>query len=523
MKKICFILLALSAAAAGGKLKAQAPQVPYEIKFNVKNIKDSVLYLAIYTFDKQMMVDTAWKAKDGSYTFKKKRALDKGMYIVVSQAKSKFIDFIINQETKFSVAFDTSDVIKTMKFTGSKENDLFLEVVRFMAGKTKEYGDYRKEVKAKNTPDSTKLYNAKTKEMNEAVEKFRRDFVTKYPKEFISDFLRLQMEPEISNPPKASNGRPDSLWQYQYYKNHYFDNIPLEDERILHTPLFADKFKNFFTKIVLQMPDSINKEIGPVMDRTLKSKEMFKWTCFWMTNWSETNKVMGFDAVFVHVVNRYYRTGKVDFYTKDQVKKIVDRASILEPLLIGKVVPELLTVDTNGIKLVKKVKLDTCKTSQGLNLCYTQHKDALDKELVSLHAFAAKSDYTVLLFWDIDCGHCKKEVPVIFEKFKELRKEGLNIRVHAVYTQHDYDDWLKTIRDMKLIDPDWQNVVDGVHLQNLKEKFDIFSTPVIYILDKGKVIRYKRIAADQISDVIHNLENQKKPKASKTDPPKKDK
>ncbi|MBC7864174.1 MAG: redoxin domain-containing protein [Bacteroidia bacterium] len=230
---------------------------------------------------------------------------------------------------------------------------------------------------------------------------------------------------------------------------------------------------------------------------------MFKWVVFWMTNWSETNKVMGFDAVFVGIVNKFYRSGKVDFYTKDQLKKIIDRADILEPLLIGHVVPELLCVDTNGIKVVRKAGIDTCKTSGGLTQTYLKNKEVIDKQLISLHA--VKADYTVLVFWDVDCGHCKKEIPVLLEKLKELRKEGVKIKVHAVYTQHEYDKWLKTIKEMNLIDPDWTNVVDGVHLQNLKEKFDIFSTPVIYILDKSKTIRYKRIAADQLMDVMHNL------------------
>jgi hypothetical protein len=49
-----------------------------------------------------------------------------------------------------------------------------------------------------------------------------------------------------------------------------------------------------------------------------------------------------------------------------------------------------------------------------------------------------------------------------------------------------------------------------VHLNNLKEKYDIFSTPVIYLLDKNKVIQAKRIGAEQIEEVITNLEKRKK-------------
>jgi len=73
-----------------------------------------VLFLAIYTFDKQYLIDTAYRAKDGSYLFKKKRALDKGMYMLISEKKAKYVDLIINESDKFGVAFDTSNVVKTM-------------------------------------------------------------------------------------------------------------------------------------------------------------------------------------------------------------------------------------------------------------------------------------------------------------------------------------------------------------------------------------------------------------------------
>ena len=42
---------------------------------------------------------------------------------------------------------------------------------------------------------------------------------------------------------------------------------------------------------------------------------------------------------------------------------------------------------------------------------------------------------------------------------------------------------------------------------NLKDKFDIYSTPVIYILDKDKKIKAKRLSADQVIDMLKILES----------------
>ncbi len=485
----------------------QANDKPYEISFQVKGANDSVMYLAIYTFDKQYLIDTCYRAKNGTYTFRKNRKLDKGMYMLISQSKGKYIDFVINENEKFSCSFDTSSVIKSMKFTGSPENQRFHELVSFMADKTLDFNVFKAGMKYADSKDSLRQLQEKTRNINKEVDAFRKDFLNRYPLGFVSDFVRLQMEPDISNPPKASNGRNDSVWVYQFYKNTYWKDIPLGDERILHTPIFADKLKNFFQKSLLQIPDSVNKEIPKVVDRCKPSPEMFKWVLYWLTNWSETNKIMGFDAVFVFIGDTYYKTGQVTFYSADQLKKIDERFNILKPLLLGKKCPELLTVDTVGAKLCIKYGLDTCKTSDCLTKNYVSHRDEIDQRLVYLSASKAK--YTILLFWDVDCGHCKKEVPVVFESFQALRKEGIDVKVHAVYTQHELQKWIKTLKEMKLIDPYWKNVVDGVHFQNLKEVFDIYSTPVIYLLDEKGVIRYKRIGAEQISEIIHQLEKVK--------------
>jgi hypothetical protein len=91
MKKYIYLFLTLGtlnmfaqkkSSPTGQKIeKTDLSEKPYEIKFNAKGATDSVMYLAIYTFDKQYLIDTAARAKDGTYTFKKKRNLDKGMYI----------------------------------------------------------------------------------------------------------------------------------------------------------------------------------------------------------------------------------------------------------------------------------------------------------------------------------------------------------------------------------------------------------------------------------------------------------
>jgi alkyl hydroperoxide reductase subunit AhpC len=117
--------------------------------------------------------------------------------------------------------------------------------------------------------------------------------------------------------------------------------------------------------------------------------------------------------------------------------------------------------------------------------------------------YNTKADYLVLVFWDVDCGHCKTEIPKLLDEYHALQKEKYDIKVFSVYTQHEYSKYKQYIIDNKL---DWINVYDGVHVNNIKEKYDIYSTPVIYMLDKNKRIKAKRIGVEQVKDIIKQME-----------------
>jgi len=67
-----------------------------------------------------------------------------------------------------------------------------------------------------------------------------------------------------------------------------------------------------------------------------------------------------------------------------------------------------------------------------------------------------------------------------------------------------FDSWKKFIVEKKLTD--FIHVFDPIHLNNLKERFDIYSTPVLYILDKDKKIKAKRLGAEQVVEMLKTLE-----------------
>ncbi len=497
MKKL-FVLF--SAIFLIGKSQAQG----YDIKINFKGCKDTMVFLVKYTFDQQYISDTAKNVKNGQIQFKGNKELDKGVYTLVSEGKSIYFDFFINESQKFTITTDVSDIVGNLKSANSKENEMFFSYIRYITAKNQDFNKVREQTKGKSKADSTKFMNEKIRLLNEDVKKFEADFMAKAKGTFVYDVLNLKTEKEAKEIPKASNGRPDSIYSYYYYKSHFFDGIDFKDDRIIRTPFFDDRIKRYYDNVILQHPDTVIQEIDKVLAQCNEGSLIYNLLIGYFTYKYEQSKIMGFDKVFVHIADKYIIPGKAKaVYSEETQGKIKERVDIMRALLLEAKVKELYMIDTTYGKQVRKMGFDTAQSSKSITDLYYKNITTLTPMFKTLYQVNAK--YTVLIFWAADCGHCQTEVPKLHEDLKKL-KGKVDVKVFAVQTKDDlYETWKKFIIEKKLTD--FIHVFDPIHLNNLKESFDIYSTPVIYVLDKDKKIKAKRLGAEQVVEIINSLES----------------
>ena len=135
--------------------------------------------------------------------------------------------------------------------------------------------------------------------------------------------------PPIILPPNTV--KPDSVrWirSYLYNKDHFFDNIDLTDERLLRTPILQGKLNMFFSNVVIQLADSINKEIDKIINICSGNYKIFQFVSVFLFNHFRESEIMGHDAVMVKLADDIYLSGKADWTTqewRDNLKKEVDR------------------------------------------------------------------------------------------------------------------------------------------------------------------------------------------------------
>lgn len=485
------IILFIAVVATSTTLTAQSKG--YSLKFKVTGANDTTIFLANYYGNKLYYSDTAKSDSKGQFQFSSKKKFDPGLYAVV--VSGKYFEIVLNNEN-VNIESDKSDLVGKVVVKESKENKLFYEYINFINDKRKIADPIREKGKAmkKDDPELKKI-KADLAKLDEEVRAYQKKFVTENPSSLAAKYIKLSLDVEIPEAPKGENGKPlDSLFAYKYAKAHYFDNLDFTDDRMVRAPFFHNKIDAYFKNMVLQIPDSMISEVDHLLPKFEPSKEQFKYVCHKMTYDSESSKIMCFDKVFVHIINKYYKTGKAVWMKEDKLKKIIERADEIAPCICGIPATPITLPDSNMV----------------------WHK-----------MNEIKTDYTILVFWDPECGHCKKELPKFAELMKKFKSKSVS--VYSVSQDHT-PAWKKFIRENKFDDfinvavPQEvykgdqkaahefvkQGLTDYPSL-NYRNYYDIISTPKIFLLDKKKVIIAKQLEADQMEKILeHYLSIDKK-------------
>jgi thiol-disulfide isomerase/thioredoxin len=453
----------------------------YRISVHLKNSTDTVIYLAHYYGDKQYIDDTARLDKKGIYQFEGMKNLLDGMYIIAGQKKEKYFDFFIAGEHHFDLQCDPADIAGSMLVKNSKENILFFNYIAYLARMQKAIQPLQTKMKTYAAlPDSLAKVRKQIDEVDKDVTTYIATLIRENPGYLTTAFIKANKPPDIMPFLINAEGKVDSSLLFVTYKQHFFDNMDFADSRLIYTPVFTEKINLYLDKLVLQHPDSINLACDNIIQKGSSNKDVYKYLVWYLALRYEASEIMGFDAVFVYIVEKYYESGLAEWLYPAVKENILKRTKTLKPLLIGQPAPNMILMDT---------------TNQPVALS------------------AIKARYTLIFFWESTCGHCKTEVPKAIKLYQEL-KDKYDFKVFAVSSDTSVSAWKKYLR---INNPGWINVNGNLSFTpDFHVLYDAHSTPVMYLLDENKIIIAKRILSDQIGDVIKLNEKRKAASAKET-------
>ncbi|MFT5511653.1 MAG: peroxiredoxin [Bacteroidia bacterium] len=450
----------------------------HKISFKVNGLQpgDDCI-LAHYYADQNRIVDTSTVSLNGDVIFKGPDKLLNGVYIIVLPRKT-YIEFIVpNDDQDFEITFDTSLAPSSKSVTGSIDNQVFFEFDKFAVGPGTRKRDLINEFKECESQECKDKTRAEIKAVDKEVDTKRKYLVEKYSTTFTAKLFKAVIDIEI--PEEISNDTTGK--KYDYFKDHYWDNIDLTDDGMLHTPVFKGKLEYYIGKLIVQQPDTLIPAIDALCSKIERggAMEIYKYVIWWNTNHHEESKMMCMDKVLHHMALNYYCAGKCYWADSALVAKMCEHASKIGPTACGVVAPNMTLSDSTFARKYELHKLD--------------------------------APVTVVVFWDHQCGHCKKELPKLKLMYDTMKQRG--VEVYAIYTQADWEGWKEYIRANNL---NWLNVMDAFNDATYREDYNIISTPQLYMLDANKVIRFKNPPADNVGRIaeimLEEYEKNKTPK-----------
>jgi Domain of unknown function (DUF5106)/Domain of unknown function (DUF4369)/AhpC/TSA family len=458
----------------------------YEIKIKIPNLKDSSIVLGHHFANSLYPDDTIKLDKKGIGVFKGKKPLPGGMYIIFLPTK-KYFDIMMGDNQVFSVLADTTNFLKTVKFTGSSDNQLFFEYQNMIADKREIANKLiEKRKKSSNAQEKDSITKALDKINQEVVGNIKKQLIEN-PKLFFSTFLKSLQEIQVPEPPRNTAGKIiDSAFQYKYYRKHYFDNFNFADGRLLRTPIYEEKIKNYIQKVVPQIPDTLISEIDTILDRVRNNEELFRYLLVTFYNEYASSQIMGMDAVFVHIAEKYY-IPNATWSSKDYMDKLKKEVAKKKPNLLGKIAPNL--------KLIEVMK-DHFLAANADTALKSNPYVGTPIELQDI-----KAKFLVIAFWEADCGHCKKAIPLLYDSVYPIIKDlGAKVlAIHMIASVEGKHKWIDFVNEHEMYD--WMNAWSPYSYE-YKDLYDVYSTPIIYVLDENKRIIAKRIGPEQVIDVI---------------------
>jgi thiol-disulfide isomerase/thioredoxin len=440
----------------------------YSVGISVTDAPETKIRLAYHVGSQQYVRDSLITDMSGKGRFAGSERLPSGVYMIVLP-DNLFFEFLIDDNQQFEMRFSRLDPAGTLSFTGSEENERFVAYQR--KWKQLQEDAIRISGRLKGLQPGSPEENSTRKELTgqEAkMKQYLRETASSNSGTLLGAIARavIPVESPVQAVPPGTHNRDSVLriLSYVYYKDHFFDNIDFSEPGLIRSPVLGGKYDQYFRQVVIQMPDSIIREADRLLDMSSVNADVFQYTAVWIMNRYATSELMGMDAVVVHMADKVYLAGKAPWASEEYLSDLGKRVERLRPNLIGMQAPELLMNSFTGY-------------------------------YVSLYDIRA--DFTIIYFWEPDCGHCKEATPKLKEFYNKNKESG--IEVFAVCTQPDREKWEKYIAENGL---SWINGWDPQRLSRFDFLYNVESTPLVYILDHDKKIIAKRLAVEDIGSFL---------------------
>jgi thiol-disulfide isomerase/thioredoxin/uncharacterized protein YcfL len=452
MRYLIVLFLAVGCVSGGAQPKS------YKLEGTIDQWQEKTVYLLSYFGERKSLMDSVITDQEGSFSFSLSPDLATGLYRLY-WGKQQGLDLIFNKE---NIRFHThaDDPVEQLVVEASVENKLYYEYMNL---------DRKNQIKLEllqplidHYPDQDQFYQDAVNEYDEVQEVQAEKLAVmakEHPGSYALSIFQLYRQPVLPSLLEADQ-------RLGYLIQHYFDHTNFNDTALLRSNAWANKAINFlglFSNPRMnqkQLEAEFIKAVTILLSAAGENEEVFSFLLDYL--------VMGFDKFHFEDVITYIAENFEDPHAcenADRKSALQKKLETFKKIAIGKPAPPIEMPDISG-KPFKLSELD--------------------------------SEYTLLLFWSSECGHCINMMPKVLTYYHNQDPRRVEVVGIAIDTSRVL--WEETVRTEGL---DWINLSDLKGFDGeASDLYNIYATPTMFLLDRNKTIVGKPISYRELEVVL---------------------
>ncbi len=460
MQRIITLLICVIMPLIG--LKAQ-----FQVKIKSNNTIDSIAYLRASIFDEKNYIpkDTI-QLKKGIAVVKNDKSVFGGIYYLYFPSSKQKISFIAENKDTINLIINGPDYINNSTINGLN-NKLFLQYQQLEKSLTHFDSTYAREI-ASGRKFGQIQKAAYFKVKTDSLTAFRSNVLKKLKP---NDVLYIHFD--ALNKLDASVPNKKNFEARKSFINQFDFNTP----RLFFTPNIKNILVEYFSYYPLQA-DSMIKGVDTVMSKVMCTNKAYSFVFDYVAKLMKNREILNNTEGYTYFIKKYVKEGKCAF---------------LEPKQKDQLLQELAQLQTQQLK-------DTC-----VNIIMPDTADVKR----DLHQFAKNYNYTVVIFFDPNCDHCKTEVPKMDSTINVLEQLLLvKIGKFAICNApgSSKNDWINFINKHHLVN-NYTHVLLGNDLP-VRKAYDAFTNPLFYLIDRDAILLAKKTSPNNLrKELVKAFEN----------------
>ena len=433
----------------------------YQIKIKATNTADSIAYFRGTVFDdKNYIPKDTIKLYKGNYTVAAKKPIIGGIYFLYFPKSKQKVFFVLENLDSIKIEIRGTNYLDSTKFS-NKANQQFIEY-QLLENKLSNYDTmYAAELakgKKFNLAQKAAFFQPKTSQLISY-----RTTLLKNIKQVNALFLHLN----------TLNILDSSLPSRKNYngRNELIKRIDFKNPKLLFTPNIKNVLNEYYSYYPLQA-DSLNKGLDTVMNKVDGKSNMSMYITDYFIKLLHNREIVNNTEAYTYYLEKYILNQKYKISDIKQLGQLKSELANLKSLQLQDTCVNMILKDTAG-------------------------------QLQNLQEFASQNKFTLIIFYDPTCEHCKVELPKM-DSTINLLENTYNIKVGRYAVCNEPNLPVSVWKDFIIkynLSKNYINVNLGNNM-DLRKSYDAFTNPIFYLVNNKGILLGKKLSPQTVRNLI---------------------